>query len=114
MKLYSEMLSDCKTIDLQTFASEESFDVRIFDDGRLDKIIPAKKKDIKSLSNGIIDLFLMSVHLHEGGENQATDDCNIKKVESEGSIQLIKVRSATFDPKSCNYLVLELYPDKRE
>ena len=65
--------------------------MRIFEDGRVEKIIPIQIRDIRSFSGGIIDLFLTSVHLHEGGDNQQTEGCELKKVESEDSIQLIKV-----------------------
>ena len=86
------MLSDCNA----NLNSEEAFEVRIFEDGKVEKIIPSKMRDVRSFSDGIIDLFLTSVRLHEGGENPGTDGCSQKKVESEDSIQLIKVGNIHF------------------
>ena len=87
MVLCSELVSDCNT----NLNSEQTFDVRIFESGRVETTFPAKKKDIKSFYDGILNIFLTSVHLHEGGENQDTEGCKLKKVESEDSIQLMKV-----------------------
>ena len=87
------MLSDCNA---NLNSAEEAFDVRIFEDGKVEKIIPSKMKDARAFSDGITDLFLTSVRLHEGGENQGTDGCKQKKVESEDSIQLIKVGNVHF------------------
>ena len=87
MVLCSELVSDCNT----NFNSEQSFDVRIFEGGRVETTFPKKKKDLKSFYSGIMNLFLTSVHLHEGGENHETEGCKLKKVESEDFVQLIKV-----------------------
>ena len=97
-------MSDCNA----NLNSEEAFDVRIFEDGKVEKIISTKMRDSRAFSNGIIDLFLTSVRLHEGGENQETDGCKQKKVESEDSIQLIKVGNVHFSYYIGTTLVLEL------
>ena len=97
-------MSDCNA----NLNPEEVFDVRIFEDGKVEKIISTKMRDRRAFSNGIIDLFLTSVRLHEGGENQETDGCKQKKVESEDSIQLIKVGNVHFSYYIGTTLVLEL------
>ena len=97
-------MSDCNA----NLNSEEAFDIRIFEDGKVEKIIPTRMGDSRAFSHGIIDLFLTSVRLHEGGENQETDGCKQKKVESEDSIQLIKVGNVHFSYYIGTTLVLEL------
>ena len=82
---------------IETFeAIKENFDIRIFESGEIMKIIPTKNKQVRSFADGIMDLFLLSVHLHEGGENDETVDCKFEEFQSKEFKQLIKVGNATF------------------
>ena len=95
MVLCSELVSDCNT----NFNSEQSFDVRIFEGGRVETTFPTKKKDLKSFYSGIMNLFLTSVHLHEGGENHETEGCKLRaRVRVPREIGKVETRPSTKRP----------------